>query len=161
MPTTTLYVRQANGRYKPAPPAVVTQQAAALLKPKLLGSKLGSPGALYHYIRHEVELLEHEVFGLIYLDNRNRVLETEILFRGTIDGASVHPREVVKSCLNTNAAAVILFHNHPSGEAEPSQADEVITRRLKAALACVEIRLLDHMVIGSNTRVSFAERGLI
>jgi len=103
----------------------------------------------------------YEVFCCIFLDNRNRVIRLEELFRGTIDGASVHPREVVRQALALNSAAVILAHNHPSGIAEPSQADEFITRRLKSALALVDIRILDHLVIGDGTAVSFAERGLL
>ncbi|MGB5209269.1 MAG: JAB domain-containing protein, partial [Gammaproteobacteria bacterium] len=94
-------------------------------------------------------------------DNRNRLIGLEELFRGTIDGASVYPREVVRQALAHNAAAVILAHNHPSGVAEPSQADEAITRRLKNALALVDIRVLDHLVIGDGEAVSFAERGLL
>jgi DNA repair protein RadC len=103
----------------------------------------------------------YEVFCCLFLDNRNRVIRLEELFRGTIDGASVHPREVVRQALACNAAAVILAHNHPSGIAEPSQADEFITRRLRGALALVDIRVLDHLIIGDGTAVSFAERGLL
>ncbi len=101
------------------------------------------------------------MFCCLFLDNRNRVISFDELFRGTIDGASVHPREVVKIALQRNAAAVILAHNHPSGVAEPSQADEIITRRLRDALGLVDIRILDHFVIGEGDCVSFAERGLI
>ena len=97
----------------------------------------------------------------MYLDNRNRVTGFEELFRGTLDGASVHPREVVKHALSRNAAAVILAHNHPSGVAEPSQADEIITQRLKDALGLVDIRVLDHIVVGDGSCESFAERGLL
>ena len=105
--------------------------------------------------------LQHEVFCCVYLDNRNRVIAFEELFRGTIDGASVHPREVVKEALSRNAAAVILAHNHPSGVAEPSVADQMVTQRLKEALALIEVRLLDHLVIGDGVCESFAERGLL
>jgi DNA repair protein RadC len=105
--------------------------------------------------------LEHERFCCLFLDNRHRVLRFEELFRGTIDGTSVYPREVVKEALRVNAAAVILAHNHPSGVAEPSQADERITHRLKAALALVDIRLLDHLVVGDGRIVSLASRGLV
>jgi DNA repair protein RadC len=105
--------------------------------------------------------LDHEVFACLYLDTRNRVLKYEELFRGTLDGASVHPREVVKQALAQNAAALIFAHNHPSGVAEPSGADERITRRLRDALALVEIRVLDHIVVGDGEAVSFAERGLL
>ena len=105
-------------------------------------------------------LLEHERFCAIWLDNRHRVIRFDELSRGTIDGASVYPREVVKAALSVNAAACIFAHNHPSGISEPSQADERITRRLRDALALVDIRVLDHIVIG-QTSVSFAERGLL
>ena len=105
--------------------------------------------------------LPHEVFCCVYLDNRHRVIAFEELFRGTIDGASVHPREVVKHALSKNAAAVILVHNHPSGICEPSQADELITRRLKDALGLVDIRVLDHLIIGDERCESLAERGLV
>lgn len=105
--------------------------------------------------------LDHEVFCCVYLDNRNRVIKCEELFRGTIDGATVHPREVVKRALAHNAAAVILAHNHPSGVAEPSQADELITRRIKESLGTVDIRVLDHLVIGDGHCESMAERGLL
>jgi DNA repair protein RadC len=101
------------------------------------------------------------VFACLFLDNRHRVIEYRELFNGTIDGASVHPREVVRQALTANAAAVIFAHNHPSGVAEPSRADELLTRRLKEALALVDIRVLDHLVVGDGDAVSFAERGLL
>jgi DNA repair protein RadC len=125
------------------------------------GPALGSPDAVRRFLRARLRDLPHEVFCCLHLDNRNRVIAFEELFRGTIDGASVHPREVVKRALAQNAAALILAHNHPSGVAEPSQADEVITRRLKSALALVDIRVLDHLVVGDAACVSFAERGLL
>lgn len=103
---------------------------------------------------------KHEVFCVLFLDNRHQIIEFVELFRGTIDGTSVYPREVVKEAIARNAAAVILVHNHPSGVSEPSQADERITRRLKAALELVDIRILDHLIVGS-TVTSLASRGLI
>ncbi len=124
-------------------------------------SVLANPQATRDFLRMRLRDLPHEVFCCLYLDNRNRVLAFEELFRGTIDGANVHAREVVKRALAHNAAAVILSHNHPSGVAEPSQADEIITRRLKAALELVDIRLLDHLVVGDSKCESFAERGLL
>jgi DNA repair protein RadC len=105
--------------------------------------------------------LQHEIFGCLFLDNRQRVLSFQELFRGTIDSAHVHPREVVKEALARNAATVILVHNHPSGLAEPSEADEYLTRRLKEALALVDIRVLDHLVVGDDVCESFADRGLL
>ena len=127
----------------------------------MAGSALANPRATREFLRMQLRDLPHEVFCCVFLDNRHRVIAFEELFRGTIDGASVHPREVVKRALTKNAAAVILAHNHPSGIAEPSQADELITRRLKDALALVDIRVLDHLVIGDGVCESFAERGLL
>ena len=124
-------------------------------------SPLSNPRATREYLALRFARLEHEVFACIYLDNRHRVLACEELFRGTIDGSSVHPREVVKRALVHNAAAVILTHNHPSGVAEPSQSDELITRRLKEALGLVDIRVLDHLIVAGATVESFAERGLL
>lgn len=125
------------------------------------GPALTNPRSTRDYLRLRMRDLPHEIFGIIYLDNRNRVIKFEELFRGTIDGATVHPREVVKEALSCNAAAVILAHNHPSGVAEPSHADELITRRLKESLAVVDIRVLDHLVVGDGVVESFAERGLL
>jgi len=122
---------------------------------------LSSPRATREYLALRFAGLEHEVFVSIFLNSRNRVIACEELFRGTIDGASVHPREVAKRALYHNAAAVILAHNHPSGVAEPSQADELITHRLKEALALIDVRVLDHLVIGGEVVESFAERGLL
>lgn len=113
------------------------------------------------YLRARLRHYEHEVFACLYLDNQHRVVSLEELFCGTIDGAAVYPREVVKRCLHNNAAAVIFAHNHPSGVSEPSQADISITQRLKTALNTIDVRVLDHIVVGSNDVVSFAERGLI
>ncbi len=125
------------------------------------GPALLNPQATRDYLRVRLRDLPHEVFCCLYLDNRHRVIAFEELFRGTLDGASVHPREVVKHALAHNAAALILAHNHPSGVAEPSQADELITRRLKEALNLVEIRVLDHLIVGDSRCESFAERGLL
>ena len=119
------------------------------------------PGAARDYLVARLRDLEHEVFCCLFLDSRHRLTRCEELFRGTVDGASVHPREVVKQALARNATAVILAHNHPSGIAEPSQADEIITTRLRDALALVEIRLLDHLIIGDGHCISLAEKGLI
>lgn len=113
------------------------------------------------YLRARLRNYEHEVFACLYLDNQHRVVTLEELFFGTIDGAAVYPREVVKRCLHNNAAAVIFAHNHPSGIAEPSQADVSITQRLKIALNTIDVRVLDHIVVGSTDVVSFAERGLL
>jgi DNA repair protein RadC len=125
------------------------------------GPALGSPRTTGDFLRAKLRDLEHEVFCCLYLDKRHRLMQFEELFRGTIDGASVHPREIVKQALRWNCAAVIIAHNHPSGIAEPSQADELITQRVKEALGLVDIKLLDHIIVGDGTHVSFAERGLI
>ncbi len=125
------------------------------------GDALTSPDETRRFLAARLRGYHHEVFACLFLDNRHRVIAFDELFSGTIDGAAVHPREVVKRALGHNAAAVILAHNHPSGVAEPSRADEAITRRLKEALATVEIRVLDHLVVGDGEMVSLAERGLI
>ena len=125
------------------------------------GASLASPAAARDYLVLRFGELPHEVFSVIYLDARHRVIECQELFRGTIDAAGVHPREVVKEALRHNAAACVLVHNHPSGVAEPSPADEVITRRLKDALQLVDIRVLDHLVVAGSGCLSFAERGLL
>jgi len=123
------------------------------------GDALGSPADTRRFLLARLRDFPHEVFACLFLDNRHRVIEFAEMFRGTIDGTSVHPREVVKQALAINAAAVIFAHNHPSGVAEPSHADLHLTRRLKDALALVEIRVLDHIVVGDGYSVSLAERG--
>lgn len=125
------------------------------------GRNLASPADTTAYLRLKFADYKNEVFCAIYLDNRHRVLAFEEMFQGTIDGASVYPRVVVQRALEINAAAVIFAHNHPSGIAEPSRADEQITQRLKEALALVDVRVLDHIVVGDIETTSFAERGLI
>ncbi|MGD8378280.1 MAG: DNA repair protein RadC [Gammaproteobacteria bacterium] len=125
------------------------------------GAALTDPEATRRYLSARIRDLAHEVFCCLWLDNRHQVIECEEMFRGTIDGAAVHPREVVKRALEVNAAAVIFAHNHPSGVAEPSGADRRLTRRLTEALGLVDVRVLDHFVIGEGAPVSFAERGLI
>jgi DNA repair protein RadC len=126
-----------------------------------VGEPIRSPLDTEAFLTARLRDLPHELFCCLYLDNRHRVLAFEELFRGTIDGTSVYPREVVKQALKVNAAAIILAHNHPSGVAEPSQADERITRRIKAALELVDIRLLDHLVVGDGCCTSLASRGLL
>lgn len=123
------------------------------------GNALTDPALTRSYLRQRLRDHRHEVFACLYLDNQHRVIEYEELFRGSIDGASVYPREVVKAALSRNAAALIFAHNHPSGVAEPSRADRAITERLRDALQLVDIRVLDHLVVGDTEVVSFAERG--
>lgn len=125
------------------------------------GETIRSPSDTESFLKARMQHLGHELFCCLYLDNRHRVLRFDELFRGTIDGTSVYPREVVKEALSVNAAAVILAHNHPSGVAEPSQADERITLRLKSALELVDIRLLDHLIVGNGAATSLASRGLL
>ena len=125
------------------------------------GCAIRSPADTEAYLRLRMADLPAERFGCLYLDNRHRVLELRELFHGTIDGTSVYPRVVVQQALEVNAAAVILFHNHPSGVAEPSQADERITRRLRAALELIDVRVLDHYIVASGASVSMASRGLL
>ncbi len=125
------------------------------------GSALKQPQAVRDYLRAKLRHLPYELFAGLYLDNQHQVIAFEELFRGTLNGASVYPREVVKSALRHNAAAIIFAHNHPSGIAEPSAADRALTRQLKEALALVDIRVLDHFVIGDGESVSLAERGWI
>jgi DNA repair protein RadC len=120
-----------------------------------------SPEATRDYLKLRLYGLQYEVFACLFLDSRHRVIVYEELFRGTIDGASVHPREVIRKVIETGAAAVILAHNHPSGVAEPSQADMKITQRLKDALSLIDVRLLDHFIVGDGQGTSLAERGLL
>ncbi len=122
---------------------------------------LASPADVRHYLSLHLAGLSHEVFAGLFLDNRHRVIEYRELFRGTIDSAAVYPREVVKRCLSSNASAVIFAHNHPSGIAEPSDTDVRLTRRLTEALALIDVRVLDHLIIGQGVQTSLAERGLL
>jgi DNA repair protein RadC len=126
------------------------------------GDVMSNPQLTRHYLSSQLRSYPHEVFAVLYLDNRHRTLHFDILFSGTIDGASIHPREVVRSALKHNAAAVIFAHNHPSGVAEPSHADRQITLQLRQALELVDIRVLDHIIIGDGElTTSLAERGLL
>jgi DNA repair protein RadC len=125
------------------------------------GPAMNAPAATRQFLTAQLRDRPYEVFCCLHLDNRHRLIHFEEVFRGTIDGASVHPREVVRQALQYNAAALIFAHNHPSGVAEASQADELITRRLRDALALVDIRVLDHLIVGDNHCLSFAERGLL
>jgi DNA repair protein RadC len=125
------------------------------------GEALTDPAAAGRYFVQRLRGHPHEVFAVLFLDTRHRALAFEELFRGTVDGAEVHPREVVRRALLHNAAAAIVGHNHPSGSAEPSAADRAVTARLKQALALVDIRLLDHFVIGDGAPVSLAARGWV
>jgi len=141
--------------------AVLELARRHLAESLMRGDALKNPAETRRYLTARLRDYPYEVFACLFLDTRHRVISYEELFRGTIDGASVHPREVVRRALQHNAAAVILAHNHPSGIAEPSDADRRITTRLKDALALIDIRVLDHIVIGDQIATSLAERGLI
>lgn len=140
----------------------VLEWAQAILEERFKRSNyLTNPSLVKDYLKAQLATEEREVFALILLDSQHGVIGFEKLFYGTIDSASVYPREVVKAALSANAAAVIIAHNHPSGHAEPSQADIALTKRLQDALSTVDVRLLDHLVIGGTDAVSFAERALL
>lgn len=125
------------------------------------GRMLSNPSDARTWVVLELATEPYEIFGVLWLDNRHRVIRFDRLFRGTIDGASVFPREVVRAAIGVNAAAAIFVHNHPSGLPEPSRADELLTRKLKDALALIDVRVLDHLIVGGTDTTSFAERGLI
>lgn len=157
-----LYVFDADGVTRTASAEEILDAARSILARRVRrGRALSNPRHTRDFLRLELASRDHEIFAIFFLDNRHRIIEFVPLFRGTIDGASVYPREVVKEALARNAAAVILAHNHPSGVAEPSQADELITRRLREALALIDVRVLDHLVVTGDQIVSFAERGLL
>jgi DNA repair protein RadC len=157
-----LLVRDHDGSYRPASADEVLRQARQMISRRVRrGAAMSSPEAVKDYLRVRMAGLEHEVFTVLFLDAQNRLIEVKDMFRGTVTQTSVYPREVVKEALSLNAAAVILAHNHPSGLAEPSRADEFLTQTLKSALALVDVRVLDHLVVAAADTVSFAERGLI
>jgi DNA repair protein RadC len=141
--------------------AVLEMARRALAETLRSSDALSSPGAVRDFLRLTLASRDHEVFLAVLLDAQNRVLACDELFRGTLTQTSVYPREVVKCALARNAAAVIFAHNHPSGVAEPSHADQVLTQSLKQALALVDIKVLDHFIVAGGSALSFAERGLI
>jgi DNA repair protein RadC len=148
-------------RYRAATPQDVFEAAADAYVARESGIMIAAPKDAHELCRVLVGRYEHERFGVLFLDARHRLIAAEVMFTGTIDGATVYPRVVVKRALDLNAAAVILTHQHPSGIAEPSDADRSITHKLSHALALVEIRLLDHVVLGAECAVSLAERGML
>lgn len=141
--------------------AVVEMAKRSLKEDLRSGDALTSPGAVRDYLRLALGQRPYEVFVAIFLDSQNRLISADELFRGTLTQTSVYPREVVKAALAHNAAAVVFAHNHPSGIAEPSHADELLTRNLKQALALVDVKVLDHFIVGGSQTMSFAERGLL
>ena len=159
----TLFVRGSEFTYDEAKPELIISTAHALLKRRLRpgAAVLTSPSGVRDFLCVHLGPRDYELFGLIYLDGRNRLIAMEELFRGTLNTASVYPREVVKAALKHNAAAVIFYHNHPSGHDEPSHSDELLTRRLREGLSLVEIQLLDHWIVAGDVIVSFRERGLL
>ena len=157
-----LCVREQGGAWRPATgEEIISAARTALARRVRRGTEMNSPHVVRDFLKLKLAGLDHEVFCAIFLDTRHRMIEYREIFRGTIDGATVYPREVVKEALMRNAAAVIFAHNHPSGVAEPSEADRSITNKLAKALALVEIRVLDHLVVAGDSCVSFAERGLL
>jgi DNA repair protein RadC len=154
-------VKGVGGAKRASLSAAIEISRRVLLARSKTESALTSPGAVRDYLRLSLASREHEVFVCIWLDAQHRVLQAQELFRGTLTQTSVYAREVVKSALRVNAAAVIFAHNHPSGVAQPSQADELLTRNLKEALSIVETRVLDHFIVAGNQAISFAERGLL
>jgi DNA repair protein RadC len=150
------------GPAKRAELAAVIELARRSLQQRLADRPaFDSPGAVRDYLHLQLAAREHEVFAVLFLDAQHRLLQFDEMFRGTLTQTSVYPREVVRRALALNAGAVILAHNHPSGVAEPSRADEFLTQSLKSALALVDVRVLDHFVVGKGQVVSFAERGLL
>jgi DNA repair protein RadC len=156
------FIRDSEGGYQPASSAEIIRLAKNILISRLQRSEdieVTSPDAVKKFLQLSLGGKEREIFGCLFLDTRHRLICFEELFYGTIDGASVHPREVVKAALRLNAAAVLFSHNHPSGVAEPSQADIAITTRLKSALALIDVRVLDHIIVTADDCVSLAQRG--
>lgn len=161
-PFDTLFVRDTSGRVQPASPVQILEAARNVIEQQLRrGTQFSAPHVVREFLVAKLAGLPHEVFAMLFLDNQHRLIEYVELFRGTIDGASVYPREVVKETLSRNAAAVILVHNHPSGATEPSAADRHMTERLRQALGLVDVRVLDHIIVAGNATTSFAERGLL
>jgi len=157
-----LMVRDGRGRYRPASAEQILEAARQAIEHKMQrGDAFTSPAAVKEYLGAKLAGCEHEVFAVLFLDAQHRLIEYAELFRGTIDSAMVYPREVLKETLRLNAAAVIVSHNHPSGNPEPSMADKALTRQLKDALALVDVRVLDHIIVAGTDTTSFTERGLL
>lgn len=157
-----LFIRRADGTVETASSQDVLTAARAVLAHRVRrGALLQSPEQVGEYLTMRLGHLDYECFGLILVDNRHRVIDCVELFRGTIDGAAVYPREVIKLALEKRAAAAVAYHNHPSGVNEQSAADELITKRLAQALSAIEVRLLDHLVLAGSQVLSFAQKGLL
>ena len=158
---TTLYVRE-GAEFREAESNDILTRAHALISQRYRTGApvLSEPARTTEFLRIHLGAHDYEVFGLLHLDTRHRLIAIEDLFRGTLDGASVHPREVVQSVIAHRSAAVILYHNHPSGASEPSPADEALTRRLKNILGLIDVRVLDHLIVGERI-FSFSTAGLL
>jgi DNA repair protein RadC len=154
-------IRESNGTYRTATNDDIIQEALAIIDAQFAkGTAITSASKAQDFLKLQLAHLEHEVFAILWLDTAHKVIAFEKLFRGTVEGASVYPREIVKSALEHNASACILCHNHPSGSGKPSQADRAITEKIKQALDMIDIKTIDHMIVGKNT-YSFAEHGLL
>jgi DNA repair protein RadC len=162
MKTTTLYVRDERGEFVPATGPLILDAAKQHLRGKMRrGTPFSNPRIVRDFLAVSLGDRDCEYFCLLLLDSRHRLLRFVELFRGTIDGASVHPREVVKTVLEAQATAVVLVHNHPSQVGEPSTADELITQRLKEALKLIDVRVIDHLIVAGADIISLAERGIL
>ena len=158
----SLLVRDDQGRYLMATADQILEAARQVIDQKIRrGASFTSPSEVKDYLKAKLSGYEREVFAVMLMDSKHCLIEYVELFQGTIDQAAVYPREVVKLAMQHNAAAMIISHNHPSGNPEPSRADEMLTKRLKDALALVDVRVLDHIIVAGNDTASFAERGLI
>ena len=158
----SLMVRDAQGRYLLATTDQILEAARQAIEHKMQrGASFSSPVAVKEYLRAKLAGFEHEVFAVLFLDTQHRLIEYVEMFHGTIDSTSVYPREVVKAAIRLNAAGVVVSHNHPSGDPEPSGADKALTQRLKDALALVDVRVLDHVIVAGSRTVSFAQCGLL
>lgn len=157
-----LYVRSELRRYRVAKGDEIIEAARLVAGERMQrGASFANPVDSRQFFQEKLAGLEREVFAAVFLDTRHRLIEYAEMFQGTIDGAEVHPREVVRHALRCNAAAIIVAHNHPSGMVDPSAADRAVTARLKQALALVDVRVLDHVIVGGSATLSLAERGWI
>ena len=160
--SSVLLVRDVAGDYRQVDADEVLQAAQEVLLARVRGGDvLASPQAVRDYLRVRLGTLAHEMFAVVHLDSQNRVIDYVEMFRGTVSQTSVYPREVVRESMMRNSAALLLVHNHPSGSTQPSKADEMLTQTLKSALALVDVRVLDHLIVAGNDILSMAERGLM
>ncbi|MEJ7139486.1 RadC family protein [Amphibiibacter pelophylacis] len=158
----TLYVRDSHGSYSLASPSQILAAArTAADSLARVGQEFSSPQAVKDFLIAKLAGIEHEIFGVIFVDSRHRLIDYKEMFSGTINAASVYPREVVKTALRLNASALIFTHNHPSGDASPSEADKRLTSQLQKALALIDINVLDHIIVAGTKTLSFAERGIL